>query len=95
MDGSQIELDDLVWPISSESPNRGIHSGTRPLGSEPRNRSVAEEVIGRKGQCSRFAERWFWRKGRRSQEMSTANPNMPEPTSAQKARLRTPTLGLW
>ena len=57
-------------------------SGNRPGGPERSTSNVVEDVISKKGQYGRFAERWFSRKGwstdkRRAQGMSTADEDKP------------------
>ena len=61
------------------SPGRERTSSPHPAG-----RSIIQDVIGRKGQYGRFAERWFSRKGwsverRRSQGMSSG-VELPRPS---------------
>lgn len=68
---------------SSEDGEQHLASPTEPQAPESSRptsdpSSVAEDVIGKRGQYGRFAERWFSRKGwstdkRRTQGMSTEN----------------------
>ena len=71
-----LENDDPTRPTT---PERALASspGT-PLATHKRRSSVAEDVIEKKGQYGRFADRWFSKKGwsiekRRMQGMSTAD----------------------
>lgn len=62
-------------------------SGDRPGGPERSTSNVVEDVISKKGQYGRFAERWFSRKGwstdkRRAQGMSTTDEDKPPPVGA-------------
>ena len=59
-DNIQPEHEDPTVPSTPEKTNAmsGEESGV-----PRRNTSVAEDVIGKKGQYGRFAERWFSRKG--------------------------------
>lgn len=67
--------DDEPQPVVTASPT---DQEPTPLPADKGvNTSVAEDVISRKGQYGRFAERWFWKKGwstekKRAQGMSTA-----------------------
>ncbi len=69
-------------------------SDTKPEGPEAahkRSSSVAEDVIGKKGQYGRFAERWFSKRGwsvekRRIQGMSANDPSSPPPESDTPTR---------
>ena len=70
-----LENDDPTRPTTPERPV-GSKPGT-PLSPQKRSTSVAEDVIEKKGQYGRFADRWFSKKGwsiekRRMQGMSTA-----------------------
>ena len=67
-------------------------SGDRPGGPERSASNVVEDVISKKGQYGRFAERWFSRKGwstdkRRAQGMSTADEDKPPPVGAAEDAL--------
>ncbi|KAI9849158.1 MAG: hypothetical protein M1837_005388 [Sclerophora amabilis] len=74
---------DMTLPTTPEPTGSDANEGTRVSGDQ-RQSSVAEDVIGRKGQYGRFAERWFSKRGwsverRRMQGMSAdeikgANP---------------------
>ena len=62
--------------VESDIPTKDDLSIARPLNSARSNSSVAEDVIEKRGQYGRFAERWFSKKGwttekRRAQGMST------------------------
>jgi len=67
--------DDEPQPVVTASPT---DQDSTPLPADKGvNTSVAEDVIGRKGQYGRFAERWFRKRGwstekKRAQGMSTA-----------------------
>lgn len=75
--GSQNHVEnDQVSPVSTESHTEEAAPGQRPAAPARSTSNVAEDVIGRKGQYGRFAERWFSKKGwttekRRAQGMST------------------------
>ncbi len=76
------EEGDQTSPVSSGSPTKENLPEVRPGISERSSSNVAEDVIGRKGQYGRFAEKWFSRKGwstekRRAQGMSTDDPENP------------------
>lgn len=68
--------------------------GTGILSSEQNvSTSVAHDVIGRKGQYGRFAERWFSRNGwsterKRAQGMSIAEPEKIQPSEISNADVR-------
>ncbi len=69
-------------PVSTDSPAED--NGSRPVGPQRSSGNMAEDVIGRKGQYGRFAERWFSRAGwsterRRAQGMSSADAGKLEP----------------
>ena len=73
------------------TPNEDL-SGDRPGGPERSTSNVVEDVISRKGQYGRFAERWFSRKGwstdkRRAQGMSTTDEDKPPPVGAAEDAL--------
>lgn len=70
-----LDDDDPTRPTTPERP-LASKPGT-PLSAQKRSTSVAEDVIEKKGQYGRFADRWFSKKGwsiekRRMQGMSTA-----------------------
>lgn len=48
---------------SSSLGHKGGFAATRPDGSERSTSNVAHDVLARKGQYGRFAERWFSKKG--------------------------------
>ena len=73
-EAGQPEQCDQPFLLSSDSSTKEDPSAVRPSKSA-RGTSVAEDVIERKGQYGRFAERWFSKKGwtterRRTQGMS-------------------------
>ena len=79
--------------IADDSPKRsGALSppyDTSRRKSQGESGSVAEDVIGRKGQYGRFAERWFSRKGwtyerRKAQGMSADDTGRPDTRSAKE-----------
>lgn len=75
-DDDVFEDDDPTRPTTPERP-LASKPGT-PLSAGKRSTSVAEDVIEKKGQYGRFADRWFSKKGwsiekRRRQGMSTAD----------------------
>ena len=82
-DDSEDEEQDVHAAVS-DNHNGSPTDPKRNMGPVAEGSSVAEDVIGRRGQYGRFAERWFSRKGwsterRRTQGMSTeelekANP---------------------
>lgn len=83
-----IEKDNEVSSVNTDSPTSDEGSGIRPVGPQRSTSNVVEDVISRKGQYGRFAERWFSRKGwstdkRRSQGMSTDEAGMPRFASTQ------------
>lgn len=74
VEAGQHEHEDQASPVRSGSSIKEDFSAADPLGSASTS-SVAEDVIGKKGQYGRFAERWFSKKGwttekRRMQGMS-------------------------
>lgn len=82
--GVRSEEEAGVSPTSSSSANE-----TRPLDSGRSNSNVAEDVIGKKGQYGRFAERWFSKKGwstekRRAQGMSTDEAGISRSAGTQE-----------
>ena len=59
-DKAQVEHED---PTAPPTPDKtGTTAGARPEAGQ-RSSSIAEDVIGKKGQYGRFAERWFSKKG--------------------------------
>ncbi len=73
--------DDLTLPATPE-PTVGSTPGP-PFAAPKRNSTIVEDVIEKKGQYGRFADRWFSRKGwsvekRRTQGMSTNEPQPVE-----------------
>ena len=82
-DNGRISLESLRAQSNEDS------AGKRPSGPERSSSNVAEDVISKKGQYGRFAERWFSRKGwstdkRRAQGMSTADDKTPLPEEAKE-----------
>ena len=82
-DNAQSEHDDPTVPSTPDKINTtpGEESGV-----PRRNTSVAEDVIGKKGQYGRFAERWFSRKGwsmdrKRMQGMSADDQGKDKPVA--------------
>ena len=87
VEASQREHEDQASPVSSGSPTKEDSSAARPSDSGNTSR-VAEDVIGKKGQYGRFAERWFSKKGwttekRRAQGMSVDGVEKPGISSGQ------------
>ena len=84
-DNAQLEHEDPTVPSTPEKSNAtpGEESDV------PRRKtSVAEDVIGKKGQYGRFAERWFSRKGwsmdkKRMQGMSADDQGKDKPVALQ------------
>ena len=81
VEAGEHEDNDQALPFSSGSSTKEGHSAARPLGSARSTSSVTEDVIGKKGQYGRFAERWFSKKGwttekRRAQGMSADGVGM-------------------
>ena len=81
--------------LSSDSPTKEDHLAVRPLHSARSTSSVAEDVIERKGQYGRFAERWFSKKGwttekRRTQGMSIDGVEKMETPNRQLIGLNDP-----
>lgn len=92
VEAGQRENEDQASPVSSGSSTKEDSSAARPLDSGNTSR-VAEDVIGKKGQYGRFAERWFSKKGwttekRRTQGMSV--DEKPEISSGQATALNDP-----
>ena len=78
---------DEAFPSSTERPSAdGPTVQERPAGPIRSTSNVAEDVIGKKGQYGRFAERWFSRKGWTSERRKTLgmsadeNPKTPDTT---------------
>ena len=87
VEGGQREHEDQASPVSSNSSTKEDSSAARPLDSGNTS-SVVEDVIGKKGQYGRFAERWFSKKGwttekRRTQGMSVDRVEKPGISSGQ------------
>lgn len=87
VEAGQHEHEDPTSPVSSGLCTKEDSSATHPLGSASTS-SVAEDVIGKKGQYGRFAERWFSKKGwtterRRMQGMSVDGVEEPGISSGQ------------
>lgn len=57
---SSVEHDD---PTISPTPERESSEAVDPEGEGQKSSSIVQDVIGRKGQYGRFAERWFSKKG--------------------------------
>lgn len=92
VEASQHEHDEQASPVSSDSSTKEDTSTPHPVGSAPSTSSVAEDVIGKKGQYGRFAERWFSKKGwttekRRAQGMSVGGVEKPGTSSSQGTAL--------
>lgn len=66
-DDNKRSEDDATWETSDHvlpAPEPSILPASRPSSAGPeRNSSVVQDVIGRRGQYGRFAERWFSKKG--------------------------------
>ena len=80
---SPLGDDDLTLPTTPE-PVINSRPGT-PQSAHKRNTSIVEDVIEKKGQYGRFADKWFSKKGwtierRRTLGMSTADPPKSEST---------------
>ena len=85
-DDGRTSLESLSAPGNEDS------SESRPGGPERSTSNVVEDVISKKGQYGRFAERWFSRKGwstdkRRAQGMSTADEDNPPLVGAAEGAL--------
>ncbi len=83
---SQHERDDKASPVGSDSSAKEDPSTPQTVGPARSTSSVVEDVIGKKGQYGRFAERWFSRKGwttekRRAQGMSVDGDERPGTSS--------------
>ena len=94
-EASQHEHNDQASPVSSDSSTKEDPSTPHPVGSARSTSSVAEDVIGKKGQYGRFAERWFSKKGwttenRRAQGMSIDAVEKPGTSSRQATALNEP-----
>ena len=86
---------DQASPISSASSIKDDPSAARPLGAARSTSSVAEDVIEKKGQYGRFADRWFSKKGwttekRRAQGMSVDGFEKPGSSSGPGIGLTDP-----
>lgn len=89
VEAGRHEYDDRASPAALTKEG---FSAVRPLGPPRSTSSVAEDVIGKKGQYGRFAERWFSKKGwttekRRAQGMSVDGPEKPGRSSGQETGL--------
>lgn len=85
---SQAEKNKEASHITPESPTSEEDSKALPVGPERSTSNVVEDVISRRGQYGRFAERWFSRMGwstdkRRVQGMSTDDAEKPRSASTQ------------
>lgn len=94
VEAGQREHEDQTSPISSGSSTKEDSSAAHPLDSGNTS-SVAEDVIGKKGQYGRFAERWFSKKGwttekRRTQGMSVDGVEKSGISSGQGTALDDP-----
>lgn len=83
---SQVD-DDITVPTTPE-PATSPRPGT-PQSANKTSTNIAEDVIGKKGQYGRFADRWFSRKGwstekRRIQGMSTDDVTKSEAVQASE-----------
>ena len=80
------EHDDQPSQVNAALSTKEDLSAVRPLNSARSTSSVVEDVIEKKGQYGRFAERWFSRKGwttekRRAQGMSIDSVGLDDPQS--------------
>ena len=78
-----------VHAAVSDDHNGSPTDSKRNMGPVAEGSSVAEDVIGRRGQYGRFAERWFSRKGwgterRRAQGMSTEELEKTNPKAISR-----------
>ncbi|KAI9721718.1 MAG: hypothetical protein M1812_002053 [Candelaria pacifica] len=83
---SDDEVPDDDPAISIQSAEVSASKQESPKAAHERSSNVAEDVIGKKGQYGRFAERWFSKRGwsvekRRMQGMSANDPSSPPPDS--------------
>lgn len=95
VEAGRYEHDDQALPVRSGSPLKEDPSAARPLDPARSTSSVAEDVIGKKGQYGRFAERWFSKKGwttekQRAQGMSVDGAEKPRTSSGQEMGLNEP-----
>ena len=86
---------DQASPVSLGTSTNEGPSATRSLGLIRSTSSVAEDIIGKKGQYGRFIERWFSRKDwttekRRVQGMSVHGVEKPGISSGQRTGLNDP-----
>ena len=84
----RAEDDDRASLASLESFTKDAVSEARPAGPKRNTSTIAEDVIGKKGQYGRFAERWFSNKGwsterRRVLGMSSDDSVDPQATIPQ------------
>lgn len=96
-ENGRAKEDDHISATSSEP--KASSPEEQPGGPGRSASNVAEDVIGRKGQYGRFAERWFSKKGwstdkRRAQGMSTDNAERPQSDNCQWERLQESHSGL-
>ena len=94
-EAGQHVRDEQILLGSSVSLTKGDIYSARPLSSARETSSVAEDVIEKKGQYGRFAERWFSNKGwtaekRRAQGMSVEGVQKTTTSSGQVTRLNNP-----
>lgn len=87
VEAGQHEHEEQASPVRSGSSTKENPSAAHPLGPASTS-SVAEDVIGKRGQYGRFAERWFSKKGwttekRRTQGMSVDGVEKSEISSGQ------------
>lgn len=90
VEAGQHEYVDQASPVSSVSPTKEDHLAARPLDPARSTSSVAEDVISKKGQYSRFAERWFSKKGWTTQGISVDGAEKPRTSSGQGISLNEP-----
>ena len=96
-EAGQHVRDGKMLPGASDPSTKEDVSATRPPSSARGNSSVAEDVIEKKGQYGRFAERWFSKKGwttekRRAQGMSIEGVGKMVTSSGQAPGLTSPQL---
>ena len=86
-ESSAIDVED---PITSHTPDAEGSPSSSGNNGVQKDSSVVQDVIGRKGQYGRFADRWFSKKGwsvdkRRNQGMSVTDAESEENNSRQRS----------